>query len=385
MSSILTLTALIATLITIGYLYVKNAFSYWKRRGVPYIHPSFPFGNLGDIFLQKTSFSEGIRKIHESFNGPVVGIYSLFRPALLLRDPKIIREILIKEFPSFHHRGIQANEGTDPMAGNILLQNGEKWKNARRNFSPAFTSGKLKGMFENIISCTNSLNNYVSQFADKPKSVEMRELFARFATNVIASVAFGIDIDCIENPNCKFRQYGKRFFDPTFKNAFRGFLAFFSPKLAKILRVRFTDKDVGDFMIETVKQNLEYREKNNVSRKDFFQLLIQFRNSGEIDDNNDWSAKQSNKAKSLSLEEMSAQAYLFFSAGYETSSTTMSFCAYELARNPAVQQKTYDSIETILENHDGKLTYEALSEMTYIDNVVAGMRLKLVQPYEQNI
>lgn len=55
----------------------------------------------------------------------------------------------------------------------------------------------------------------------KPKPIEIHEVFARYATNVIASVAFGFDIDCFRNPDCKFRKYGKRVFDSNFINAFR--------------------------------------------------------------------------------------------------------------------------------------------------------------------
>lgn len=110
MSSTLIFTALIATLIATAYLYVRNAFSYWKRKGVPYIQPSFPFGNLKDSLLQRISFAEAVKKLYDSSKEPYLGIYSTVSPFLIIRDPNIIRDILIKDFPSFHHRGINANE-----------------------------------------------------------------------------------------------------------------------------------------------------------------------------------------------------------------------------------------------------------------------------------
>lgn len=78
---------------------------------------------------------------------------------------------------------------------------------------------------------------------------------------------------------------------------------------------------------------MEHREKNNITRKDFFQLMMQVRNTGKVyeDDQNlgennggVWDAKATNSSvKSLSLNDMAAQAYIFFIAGYESSSTTM--------------------------------------------------------------
>lgn len=177
-----------------------------------------------------------------------------------------------------------------------------------------FISGKLKGMFDTIVVCGNSLDKYIAKYADTGKSVEIRDVFARFATNVIASVAFGIEIDCIENPDNEFRKYGQKIFQPSFKNILRGNINVIVPKLSKLLGLRFVDKEIGDFMIDTVRQNLEYREQNNVTRKDFFQLLMQLRNTGQVNnEDDDWSAKANSNKKALSLEEIAAQGIYLFS------------------------------------------------------------------------
>lgn len=51
------------------------------------------------------------------------------------------------------------------------------------------------------------------------------------------------------------------------------------------------DDDVEKFITDLVKQTLEYREEKKVSRKDFFQLLIQLRNSGQIQKDDEWDTK----------------------------------------------------------------------------------------------
>lgn len=134
---------------------------------------------------------------------------------------------------------------------------------------------------------------------------------------VIASVAFGIDVDAIKDPNNEFRVCGRKIFETNFKNGFRMVLNYFAPKIMTFLRMKCVDESVEKFIISVVKQNLEYREKNNVSRKDLFQLLMQLRNSGTVQSDDQWETdgKGLESQKSMSINEMSAQVFAFFEAG----------------------------------------------------------------------
>ena len=62
-----------------------------------------------------------------------------------------------------------------------------------------------------------------------------------------------------------------------------------------------------------------------------------------------------------------------FFAGFETSSTAMTFCFYELAINQEIQDRARDEILTVMKAHDGKITYEALGEMHYLHMVFNGL------------
>ena len=57
-------------------------------------------------------------------------------------------------------------------------------------------------------------------------------------------------------------------------------------------------------------------------------------------------------------DDLLAQAAILFAAGFETSSTTMSFTLYELALNPDVQKKLRAEIQDALEETGGKITYD---------------------------
>lgn len=75
----------------------------------------------------------------------------------------------------------------------------------------------------------------------------------------------------------------------------------------------------------------------------------------------------------FSFNDAAAQAFVFFLAGFETSSTTMMFAFYELAMNPDVQRRLQQEIDRVLEKSDNRLTYDSVAEMEYLDWLVQGL------------
>lgn len=69
---------------------------------------------------------------------------------------------------------------------------------------------------------------------------------------------------------------------------------------------------------------------------------------------------------------MAAQALLFFGAGFETTSSAMSFCLYELSLNPDVQTKMRKEIDEVVKKYSGKPTYQAIQDMLYVEAVING-------------
>lgn len=368
--------SIFAVLWTIVFLYVKHLYSYWKRRGVNSLRTKFPFGNFKDAILQKTSISLLVGELYKESKDAVIGVYVALQPILILRDTEIIRTVIVKDFQYFHDRGVYCDERIDPLSGHLFALGGQKWKNLRMRLTPTFTSGKLKAMFGTLVDCGLPLQNYIANVAKDNinKPFDVRELAGNYTTNAIASVGFGVDINCIDEPNTDFRIYGKKIFRRTIGGGLVTFLQFVYPAVLKYFRVRVVDREVEKFMVAMVAETLNYREKSGVVRKDFFQLLVQLRNTGSVQLDDQWETKTTidENRKSLTLEEVTAQAYIFFLAGFETSSTTLSFCLFEIAKNPKIQAKVHEEIDRVLAKYNGDITYESVSEMKYLENCIDG-------------
>lgn len=257
---------------------------------------------------------------------------------------------------------------------NLVGLPGQRWRDLRARLSPTFTSGKMKAMFSTLVDCGSTLQDYLEDLANKNELLDVCEISACHATNVTASVAFGIEVDTIKDPDNDFRKYGKQILELSIDNAFRRLMYFIAPELMSLLRVKCVNPGIEHFIISVVKQNLEYREKNNVSRKDFFQLLIQLRNTGNVQLDDEWETviKTNESQKAMTLLELAAQAIVFFGAGNETSATTLTFVMHELANNPDIQRRVHEEIDEVLEKHDGKVTYDSISEMKYLEACIDG-------------
>lgn len=50
----------------------------------------------------------------------------------------------------------------------------------------------------------------------------------------------------------------------------------------------------------------------------------------------------------------------------------MSFCLHELSINQELQDKARKNVLKVLARHDGKLTYDAINEMTFLEKCING-------------
>lgn len=365
---------LLIAVFTLLYLFLKRIYTYWERHGFKtYAGVSLLFGHFKETLRQKESMGHFFTRVYRSTTEPFLGVYGFMRPMLLINDPELVQTIFIKDFAHFSDRNVHCSE-YDPLSMHLFALSGQKWKNLRAKLTPAFTSGRLKSMFSTITDCGQTLQKYLDDLVSNDKLLDVREISACYLINAVASIGFGIDVDTITQPKHEFREMLRKVFQSSFLNSIRFFGKFIAPKLLSILRMRTIDKEVEDFVMSIVKQNLEYREQNGVVRKDFFQLLVQLRNSGVVELDDQWQTviKADERQKTMTLHEIGAQAFIFLAAGFETSSTTLSYCLYELAKHPEYQKRVHDEIDKVLSEHDGKLTYESISEMKFLEKCLDG-------------
>lgn len=361
-----------SSVFTIFYIWLKEKFSYWSIRQIDYEKPSFPFGNFTQNVLQKKCTGIVLQDIYNKCKGSVIGLYVVHCPVLMIKDLNLIKNILIKDFDHFMSRGMYCDKENDPLSAHLFALPAKEWQPMRQKISPTFSSGKIKAMFATAISCGENMKKYLNQEIKSGRDLfDMREMFARYTTDITTSVAFGIETDAISNPESIIRKYGSEILKPSVRNNFVFGLSIFAPSLFKIFKMKILLDKVEKYFINLVKETLEYRESNKIIRPDFLQLLIQLRNKGCVNEDGNWKIETvDEKLKTMTIKEVAAQCFVFFVAGFDTSSTATSFLLYELAKNPDIQFKLHEDIVSSMKMHGNQLTYDSINDMKYLDQCV---------------
>ncbi|XP_037713923.1 probable cytochrome P450 6a23 isoform X2 [Drosophila subpulchrella] len=293
---------------------------------------------------------------------PFAGFYFFYQRNAVITDLDLVKRVLIKDFNHFENRGVFYNEIDDPLTGTLFSIEGQKWRNLRHKLSPTFTSGKMKHMFPIVVKVGEEMEKI---FSDKTTSgegqvLEIVDLVARYTADVIGNCAFGLNCNSLQNPNAEFVTFGKRAITERRFGGLLDFLFFGFPILSRRLRLKMNVQEVEDFYSRIVRETIDYRLKTKEKRNDFMDSLIDMYQKEQ----------GGNPEDGLSFNEVLAQAFIFFLAGFETSSTTMGFALYELARNQDVQDKVRKEIDNVIEKHNNEITYEGIKEMKYLEQVV---------------
>ncbi|XP_012541574.2 cytochrome P450 9e2 [Monomorium pharaonis] len=366
MDSSWTFLLLLITLVVIGVLKIigvlHNAFFHWKNKGLPYIPDSLSSFLISfKVFAGYISFPEFCQCMYNYFpNAKYNGAVDFFTPAVLLRDPELIREIIVKDFEHFMDHRLFIDESAEPLFGkNVFALRGDRWKEMRTILSPSFTASKMKFMFELISKCSHDFVNYLVDHPELCHAMDTKAAFRRYTTDVIATIAFGISVNSMKDQDNEFYLRGVEAtkFSTGILGTVKIILLRSCPQLAKSLGISFFPQATSKFFMKIVGETIKARDEQGIVRPDMIHLLLQ--------------ARDKENAHKMTLLDIVSQAFIFFFAGFETSSTLMSFIAHELAVNQDIQDRLREEIQQYLAEGNGEITYESLSKMTYMDMVVS--------------
>ncbi|CAH1987058.1 unnamed protein product [Acanthoscelides obtectus] len=312
-------------------------------------------------------------------------MYQMNIPTLIIRDLELIKQVCVKDFDHFVDHRSFIPDNCDPLwEKNLFALKGQRWKEMRPILSPSFTSSKMRAMFLLMSDCAERFSEFFVKKDDDIVEMEMKDSFTRYCNDVIATCAFGIECDSLNQPNNAFYLMGKRTTDFSSITMTLKFIGFsLAPWIFELLKIPLFDEEVKHFFYNLVDDTIKAREEKGIVRPDMINLLMEAR-KGKIKQEEETvidtgfsTVQESNvfKGKSavteITNQDIASQAMVFFFGGFDSVSNLMCFMAHELAVNPDVQSRLRDEILDTTSACNGKLTYEALLKMKYMDMVVS--------------
>ncbi|XP_023224262.1 cytochrome P450 3A14-like [Centruroides sculpturatus] len=333
----------------------------FQRYGIPGPKANFITGNLSEFIKKKNKcFAEWREKY-----GNIFGFFLGGKPCIACFDTELIKLLQIKEFKIFSNRDVLLPDAgiSHKLVNHALpLAKDKNWKNMRSILTFCFSSAKIKKMC-NLIS--DSIQTFMEKIQkQKLKPFDIADFYKKLTFDIICRITFGIKTNVQNEETNKFVNSVHKIFTVDFDILVTLSICFpeFEPIPTYIRRIKDVIIDTMNypsfkFVFESIQKFVSTRKETRYHSSDILQIMI------EAEDD-------TNPIKSLTEKQIIANAVTFLAAGYDTSSSALSFCSYRLAQNPEIQEKVRLEINENVKNNKS-IEYADLMNFKYLDYVIS--------------
>lgn len=276
------LILLILFLIIISLIWwIYNQQSYFKKRNVKYFKSPPLLGFISDNLLGRKSPYDNYLDIYNSpefKDEPFFGIFMFHKPALMIKDPELVKKIMVTDFHSFGNRHA-GSDVHDPIGYyQLFMAKYPVWKILRSKISPFFSSAKLKSNFFLIDKLGNDLNQYImKRLTNDRVELNVKSLSDLFFVDVVTSVAFGVEAHSLEHSGSEFQVAANSIFKFSTWRGFELISNFLLPSAMKFFGFKNLSHHTVDFIYRVCPAIMEEREKSGRKRHDLIDTLIELK------------------------------------------------------------------------------------------------------------
>ncbi|KAK4870213.1 hypothetical protein LT330_005267 [Penicillium expansum] len=285
---------------------------------------------------------------------------------VITKDPENIKALLTSQFADYGKGDSFHQEWKEFLGDSIFTTDGELWSRSRQLIRPMFFRDRIVDteIFEkHIQKLIPLLGGSSSHSSSSSRIVDVGSLFFRYTLDAATDYLLGKGTDSLDNPATRFAE------------AFR----YVQQRQAEYFRFS---------VFSNVMSRTEFR-KNLKIMDEFIQPYIETvldRSAGELNEKLSKSQTFLDALASFTRDPriLRDQLVAVLLAGRDTTAATLSFCLFELSRNPKVVAKLRDEIRNRLGvgAEAQKPSYADLKEMKYLNAVLhETMRLYPVVPF----
>ncbi|XP_069591491.1 cholesterol 24-hydroxylase-like isoform X2 [Ranitomeya imitator] len=242
----------------------------------------------------------------------------------------------------------------DRFMGKGLLsnRNHEQWHKQRRIMDPAFSRTYLIGLMGTFNEKAEEMMGKLQEKADGKCHVAMHTLLSRTTLDVISKVAFGMEMNSLENDETPFPR--------AISLVLRALVEMFDPFIRFSWKKRNFVKEVQEsvrLLRKTGKECIEKRKKAIQDGEEIpMDILTQILKGAAVEGYCD-------------TEDLMDNFVTFFIAGHETTANQLSFTVMELARSPEILEKAQAEVDEVI-GARRDIEYDDIGKLQYLNQVL---------------
>ena len=284
--------------------------------------------------------------------GEIFSFKVLFRRVIVISRIDYVEHILSKR--QIYEISRLTTENFSLLFPNgILSLKGAEWKRHARLMIPCFRRSKVVPYFQTIVDCLDDFIDKIFVKSNREIHENLVEECQKVLVRILGCIAFNFDISDVSTNNGENIHQA---FNEMIECASRFALMSAMPLwLARIL-IRFNWKFQRSLKImkNYVMIILDHAVQRKNERKCLIDLLIE---------------SSMNEKNCLTKDEIFDEISISILAGFETTSTALSWFIYFMSKYPNIQQKIKDELKEYGLTSNSTLTYEIIEKLIYVDCV----------------
>jgi cytochrome P450 len=290
------------------------------------------------------------------------------RRVVVLGDADAINAAL-RDRPDGFRRWREILEITEEIGEvGVFAAEGDDWRRMRRLAVTALNSNHLQRYFEIVSTCTARLHRRLVTAAAEGHGIEIGEALSSFTVDVTSALAFGHDLNTLERGDGGLQEHLHRVFHMTNRRIFMPFPYW---RYFKLPEDRALDRSIAEIekavraFIAQTRRRMTERPELRESPENFLESMI--------------AAQETEDA--FSDEEILGSVNTLLLAGEDTTSHSMAWTIWWMARRPDIQARMAEEASDVLGEQPFASEYETVDGFRYGEAVIReSMRLTPVVP-----
>ncbi|WP_323636094.1 cytochrome P450 [Pectobacterium polaris] len=287
--------------------------------------------------------------------------------AIVIADVECIRTIMKSRPDEF--RRINSIESVFQEAGlnGVFSSEGKRWEHQRSLTEPMFQPAHLKYFYPSLRKVTARLSDRFAMLAETGETVVLVEEFKRYTVDITSLLAFGEDVNTLEQGENPLSQSLRRLF-PMINARSRSLF----PLWRYIRREQDKQFDASLSLIREYVDGFIYRQRKRIRLNP--QLMEAPENMLQV------MLAEQKKDGTLTDDDIMANAITLLIAGEDTTANTLAWMSFLLCSSPSVEECVFQECKEAADGPGAILPWP-LPRMSWLTAVMyESMRLKPVAP-----